>query len=227
MQTLYESDNRGILLYTKDQEIILRYKNADIFESPVILEKDHAGDLCHCVYRGSIHYAYRTLSGAIRINKVSPDPPELLIDLPEAVHIRSLQLLVSDGRLLLCFLSASEKTNDLTLYLHLPYEKKRLTAYSLGSCEPYPDISVLSLSAKLIILLITGARLRILNVAPSGTVSEQTLIEQQVIHRISQLETENKMLRRTLSSAQTQYNELMQVAEQYRQEAIKWSSKFR
>ena len=39
-------------------------------------------------------------------------------------------------------------------------------------------------------------------------------------------EEENERFRAMISSATNQYNELMHVAEQYRNEAIKWRSKF-
>lgn len=219
MSFLYETtQNKGLLLYSHNNMIILRHKNDHAFSQPLLMADDYKSDLCDVIYNSTIYFTYINNTGDIVVRSILDQTFPCLVNVPTDSSFHTPKLVEFDGRLLLFY---SEKNKEsYTIKCMIPYQNKQYINYDFGSFTVTPLIDFCSLEKELILSINTSITKKIFSLSNDFSFKQIELDTQKYTDEISKLEA-------MLQSAKRQYNELMNVAEQYRSEAIKWNNRFK
>lgn len=219
MPFLYETTTgKGLLLYSHINMIILRHKNDHAFSQPLLMADDYKSSLFDMVYNSTIYFTYISNTGDIVVRSILDQTFPCLINKPIDSSFYSPKLVEFDGRLLLFYTEKNKES--YTIKCMIPYQNKQYITYDFGSFTVVPALSFCCLEKDLIISLNTPSSKKLYSLSSSYTFKEIPLDSEKYIAEISNLKN-------MLQSAQNQYNELMNVAEQYRNEAIKWNNRFK
>ena len=205
-------ENAKHMIYTMGRHIIMRRLQAESVSQPRLLAGDYSSSLCAVFFDHSIYYAYITVNNSFCVRCTSSHAPLLLLD--SGSHLLQGKIAEPAGIDDLQPESLNEMENKDTLQSNLitELEKKNTSQSEL--------INELEKKNTTQAELITNLQ------------EDKDNLQQAcnlMMNKISALLEENESNKKALSirdsqieSAKSQYNDLMIVAEKYRDEAAKW-----
>lgn len=235
MSYLYETaGGQGFFIYKNQNEIILRKKEGHQFYLPVIMVRDYKSGLNDTVYNSAIYYTYINENGALVVRSVLEYVFPFERQAGENVSFNSPSLTAFYGRLILFYMEKNTGEGEENYRLHgiLPYEGEReILNVDLGNKEAL--YKVVCLNQRMLVSVenekgyVLYEASNDLQLVAQGRIENRN--EQELARLKSSLMEQQKEInfyKSQIESAKRQYQELMQVAEQYREEANHWSGKF-
>lgn len=252
MPNLYTvNQDYALLLYASENQIYLRYKNAENFGRQIILANNYSHGLCEDFYHGVIFYAYVSTKNKLILRNTQSMQILYLIDLLENEDsaANNPQLCVYKGQLIIFYLLLDTKTAHYHLHCDFPFHpEKNMTLsqnyadmpyFTHAICNQYLFLiityhnmsQIFGMDENFILKPITDMLKNIPDNHPQLLAWEQKYIKQEELiqsqkNALEQSKLEINTYKDMIERAKYQYNDLMHVAEKYREEAIKWRSKF-
>lgn len=247
MDCLYTTSNQSaILIYPNANYIFLRHKNNEQIGRPSILAKDYKGNFCSVVYQKNLYYCYQTTDERIVLKSIQQAEPYYQGDCGTDAVLTDLKLVAFQNQLILFYGKLDQRTNDYHLNCLFPL-KQDITITQIVSLQNKPDFQ--SIQTPFHILLHLSSNQTQLTYLMDQNFDFTELINQQTYQTITQyeqatqrrnwdlkaqdyqqsIERKDALIQRQqqmIESAKAQYEELMHVAEKYREEALKWRGKF-
>ena len=228
--------DRRLIIYSISRYIFLRTAYIDGIERPIMLASDFLDGLSDVVLGDTIYYAYQNQNGDILVKNVMNNEALFHVKSSENPDMHCPQLVVNKDRLLLFYMVTNPLTDRLSLRavypleegdsLNIPADCENVDMYEVfgmqGRAFLYVDnFYEITADGKFIPCQDTGSLKQNEEKIHEYEIQLNTYMQQQAQSKqvIAQLEA-------TIESAKAQYNELMETAIAYRDEAIKWRSKF-
>lgn len=196
--------DKRIIIYSLDRYIFLRAAYIDGIERPVILAKDYLDGLSEAIYDGVIYYAYQNQERHIVVKNIMSLEADYVI---EDENTLCPVLSSIDGELVLFYL----KKNNLKCVLPLKAGQEIAVP---RECENALVYDVFCSQGKTFLYC-------------------DSLYEIEKIGHYKQMSCDIQKLKeeiagkdRIIESVKKQYNELMETASEYRNEALRWRNKF-
>lgn len=235
MSYLYETaGGQGFFIYINQNEIILRKKEGHQFYLPVIMVRDYKSGLNDTVYNSAIYYTYINENGALVVRSVLEYVFPFERQAGENVSFNSPSLTAFYGRLILFYMEKNTGEGEENYRLHgiLPYEGEReILNVDLGNKEAL--YKVVCLNERMLVSVENEKGYVLYEASNDLQLVAQDRIENRNDQELAMLKSslmeqqkEINFYKSQIESAKRQYQELMQVAEQYREEANHWSGKF-
>ena len=235
MSYLYETaGGQGFFIYKNQNEIILRKKEGHQFYLPVIMVRDYKNGLNDTVYNSAIYYTYINENGALVVRSVLEYVFPFERQAGENVSFNSPSLTAFYGRLILFYMEKNTGDGVENYRLHgiLPYEGEReILNVDLGNKEAL--YKVVCLNERMLVSVENEKGYVLYEASNDLQLVAQDRIENRNDQELAMLKSslmeqqkEINFYKSQIESAKRQYQELMQVAEQYREEANHWSGKF-
>ena len=235
MSYLYETaGGQGFFIYKNQNEIILRKKEGHQFYLPVIMVRDYKNGLNDTVYNSAIYYTYINENGALVVRSVRAYVFPFVRQAGENVSFNSPSLTAFYGRLILFYMEKNTGDGVENYRLHgiLPYEGEReILNVDLGNKEAL--YKVVCLNERMLVSVENEKGYVLYEASNDLQLVAQDRVENRNEQELAMLKSslmeqqkEINFYKSQIESAKRQYQELMQVAEQYREEANHWSGKF-
>lgn len=235
MSYLYETaGGQGFFIYKNQNEIILRKKEGHQFYLPVIMVRDYKNGLNDTVYNSAIYYTYINENGALVVRSVLEYVFPFERQAGENVSFNSPSLTAFYGRLILFYMEKNTGDGVENYRLHgiLPYEGEReILNVDLGNKEAL--YKVVCLNERMLVSVENEKGYVLYEASNDLQLVAQDRVENRNEQELAMLKSslmeqqkEINFYKSQIESAKRQYQELMQVAEQYREEANHWSGKF-
>lgn len=235
MSYLYETaGGQGFFIYKNQNEIILRKKEGHQFYLPVIMVRDYKSGLNDTVYNSAIYYTYINENGALVVRSVLEYVFPFERQAGENVSFNSPSLTAFYGRLILFYMEKNTGDGVENYRLHgiLPYEGEReILNVDLGNKEAL--YKVVCLNQRMLVSVENEKGYVLYEASNDLQLVAQDRVENRNEQELAMLKSslmeqqkEINFYKSQIESAKRQYQELMQVAEQYREEANHWSGKF-
>ena len=235
MSYLYETaGGQGFFIYKNQNEIILRKKEGHQFYLPVIMVRDYKSGLNDTVYNSAIYYTYINENGALVVRSVLEYVFPFERQAGENVSFNSPSLTAFYGRLILFYMekNTGEGVENYRLHGILPYEGEReILNVDLGNKEAL--YKVVCLNERMLVSVENEKGYVLYEASNDLQLVAQDRVENRNEQELAMLKSslmeqqkEINFYKSQIESAKRQYQELMQVAEQYREEANHWSGKF-
>ena len=235
MSYLYETaGGQGFFIYINQNEIILRKKEGHQFYLPVIMVRDYKSGLNDTVYNSAIYYTYINENGALVVRSVLEYVFPFERQAGENVSFNSPSLTAFYGRLILFYMEKNTGEGEENYRLHgiLPYEGEReILNVDLGNKEAL--YKVVCLNERMLVSVENEKGYVLYEASNDLQLVAQDRVENRNDQELAMLKSslmeqqkEINFYKSQIESAKRQYQELMQVAEQYREEANHWSGKF-
>lgn len=228
MEKIYNTPNHIQFYLSVDNNIILfQYAKNRIWSSPMPLAFDFACNLSSAYYRDMLYYSYFNLQNDICVrcyeNKeplyIIPNPLCTRTDSRQLENLKCLNLIIAYENLLLFYISFNKLTSTYSIQCDIVLQAS--TQFVLDTHSPLP-VSFDLIYVPYNLLLITAANDNFHFHQINNTFTCQAYETTPEI----QLKEKNKKLESKIKSATLQYNELMQVAQKYRDEMLLWQSIF-
>lgn len=246
MGSVYRTAEGNLVLYDQDNKIYVRTLIREGIGRVTVLASDYRSDFTDVLYRGTVFYAYKTLDGDILIRNITENGVWYRLGEaggPEGHHPK---LAVMDGILFLWYMVQNpvdglwglrcqipEVTEEKKLMLQQWKEKMVMGAKTMGTEMTCPRV----MPCEEGMLVMADHERRFWWGPKEGWIPisrERSEVEKQEKtehcereqHIKEQYERELAQKDLLIESIKQQYEELMQVAQTYREEAIKWRSKF-
>lgn len=228
--------DRRLIIYSISRYIFLRTAYIDGIERPIMLVSDFLDGLSDVVFGDTIYYAYQNQNGDILVKNVMNNEALFRVKSSENPDMHCPQLVVNKDRLMLFYMVTNPLTDRLSLRAVYPLEEGDSLNIPVD-CENVDMYEVFGMQGKAFLYVDSFYEItsdgKFIKCQDTDMLmqNEQKISEyenqlntymqenRQAIQTISQLEA-------TIESVKAQYNELMETAIAYRDEAIKWRSKF-
>ena len=244
MRSIYFSgQNKMIAVYSFRNQIYRAVLEGGQMVRPVLLSGDYLCDLSDTAYKGTVYFCYVNRNHEIMLQNVTEQTPEYRLDRDafyEEADYAAPQILNWQERLLLLCLVKRAGCTGVTLEGIFPFEDRKwklpdvfLEGASF-TCQSFGERLFLSVKEagtyRFYLSENTGDVKELLKEKEAGEKSE---VEEKFAQSASiwqeekmRLETELQERERVIESVKVQYEDLMNTAIQYREEAKKWREKF-
>ena len=205
MTHLYPIPNTNALyLYTNEHQILLRARTNEGMTRPILLASDYAGGLCDTLFQGIIYFAYLTKNNKLVVKNTQAHSSFYEVSFSDATLPKKnkLQLCSLEEHLLLFYLISDKENNTVALHLDFPFHPEKNDIFYSTPVSMAEDTNW------------------------KDAYEKQKTELQQLKDSLSQSAQEVAHYQSLLANSTQQYNDLMYAAEKYREEAIKWRSKF-
>ena len=231
MANVYALDTeRNLILYPSGQNIFLGTSIGKAFTRAVSLCNDYYQNLSDVIYKGTIYFSYQNNSHDIIIRSITDTEPVFQILQHEIPDCFAPRLFVFQDNLLL-FYSVKNPLDDTYLLKGIFPDEKTKRFHFPTSFADIPNVTPLITDTLSLICILAGNQISFWQIGDNLSLSKLKLINEnalsdkynaEIAHLRQELSTRDTMI----ESAKRQYNELMDTATKYREEAIKWRNKF-
>ncbi len=246
--SIYPIENRkSLFLYSNEDQICLRTSTGENLSRPVILCNDYAQGLSDTIYNGTIHYAYQNTQQDIVIRSITDLNTLYKLssqDTPDCFHP---QITVLNQQLLLFYIVKNPLNESFCIKCICPfYPDAQISIPHQFSILPTPHL--IPFSKGLILVIESDEDVEMLFIQNTFSITplhyndidyktmletlqsehsqKQRELEKSFSMQLTQLSAQINKRDKLIESAKVQYNELMETAIKYRDEAIKWRNKF-
>lgn len=217
---------KSLMIYSQGNHIFLLVASGETPCRPTLLARDFASDLSETVYNQTLYYTYLNIQQDIMVKSILDNTVLFTLTSTEAIHYSAPHMVTFANQLLLFYVIKNPLNGDFMIKGMIPFEHDHIpdTTYLSGlSCSfpQLPTVKTFLMDNKLLILFCTAAEYRIFLL----TEHLQVLELEDGSDKMALLAAKDSLLASqtaTIESIKTQYNELMQTASQYREEARKW-----
>ena len=256
MSNVYSvGNNRQLIIYNAGSNIFLRVAHFGGLDRPIVLAADYLCGLTECIYNSSLYYSYINQNGSLILKNIMDTANVLAIDCNYVQEYSNPKLAICNNTLLLFYLKQNPVSDKPSLHcitpddnnalpIPLPDIKKPVNSYSVLA---YNNFILLSVNEHIYKIEQIGhcKQLAICtadnnstdnnnadNINSNNNNSNNNYIEREKSltedfnKKIAACQAKINEQSAVIDSITAQYNELMDIARQYRDEAIKWRSKF-
>lgn len=247
MNCLYTtSDHTALLIYPNSNYIFLRHKTNEQIGRPTVLTKDYLSHFCSVVHDGTLYYCYQASDQRIVVKNIYQSIPLYQGDCGSDASLSQLTLLSFQDQLILFYAKHSHSMTDYSLNCLFPL-KQDITITQIKRCSDRPQFATLQTPDHVLLHLSTSQKqttylmnhnfefAELINHHDYETKQQYqqaalqhdwNLKSQEYQQTLEQKDSIIQRQSQMIESAKTQYQELMEVAEKYRAEALKWRGKF-
>ncbi len=229
---------KSLVIYAQNNTIYLLMTTGEAPCQPGILTDDFQSGLSEAIYRKTLYYAYLNTQNELVIKSILDVGNLFILPTTDAFLYKTPHLVLFQEKLILLYMIQNPLDNRYALKMLLPFETE-----SDSHPIPLPDISFSTLPAiksfptenNLFLQLYTEDQCYFLSLSGDYkvTIYEDVSPYKQNLQLLSnkvailepQIEQKNIVVQSqeaTISSIKNQYNELMDTAIKYREEARKW-----
>lgn len=254
MEHIYSTEqNRKLLLYHLNSQIHLRTMSSNTISRPSVLCNDFSRDLTSTIYNGTIYYAYVNTSHSILVKSITEPNTLCKLENMESLEYFQPQILVFNKQLLLFYTIQNPVDNSYSVKCIFPFQNDisftipdsfpLLPKLMVFPADDYVFINIYNDFYHKILQMDTRYQCHTLGSRQDFAEEQSEDLRQKIKQLEQQIEKQNSVIEQQdaflsekenalrnqstmIESAKKQYNELMDVASQYREEAIKWRSKF-
>lgn len=251
------NSSTGFYFYIKDKLIHTRQKNGEFLSSPKLVCNDYQKGFSAISHNNSIYYSYINTENKLLVCSTSQPGILFTLDEKDSSFFLETSLFLFQNKLFILFLTQKEKQFQLHLvtpFENVANTEQKLTcnlppmlhviatqrsvfilltndfedlAYEMDNQLQLHTYSNSDFETKLQVLQEKLDTLQLEKTELITHIKELTDQNKRLKETNISIATRQKKLENTIESATTQYNQLMEVAQAYRNEAIKWRSKFR
>lgn len=201
MTELHFFQNRtGVLLYTLNNKILLQYKIRDRFSRVTVVCDHYESGLTQALLEDNLYYAYFSDTGQLIFSDVKQKEASVILSNADTITYSAPMLLSRESTLYLFFSGYDLEKDNYSFFYTCPRDNKNEIHQIPFTFSQKPDISLAIFS-----------------------LMEKDKELQKENESLQLQESEQKAM---LTKVIAQYNELMDVAKQYRAEAEKWRNKY-
>lgn len=232
MSNVYSvGNNRQLIIYAAGSNIFLRIAHFGGLERPIVLATDYNHGLNECVYNDTLYYTYISTDNSLHIKNIMESQSIYTVSGNNIPELYNPSICVCNHSLLLFYL----KNNPLLKHLCLHC----LSFGDIHNCtEAFPvplpscvtDISDYHIfkAGNTLFLYVNN---RMFFIEEIGHIKEMRLVSEikendNNKNKLAACQAKINEQTAVINSIRLQYDELMNVASQYREEALKWRSKF-
>lgn len=214
MIRVFELDeSRSILIFTTNNKILFRVRQGDYLGKTRILASDYYNNLNGWIYQNAIFYCYEAINHTYIIRNANENS---IYGKIESFHGQPV-VLIHKGEPYLLFLKQIQNERILCCWEAINKTEKELI--KVPECKEFEML----VNSNTRILILTAEKKHFFWLNQNLDI-EEIFIED--IGKTKQMEKELNQTKQALLKAKMQYEELMDVAQKYRDEAIRWQSKF-
>lgn len=202
------------LIYPLSERLYFQKLGRAGLTRPALLSEGYHSDLSIVFYQDELYYSFLDTESTLQLCTLGQNAPILQAE-NISPSVFSPRVTVFQGRLLLLF---TEGKPQPELRITFPFEESE-QALSV-KVSPGATISLTESGSSLIILMEEPKGISLLRLTASFELLECSSPKEE------RLSEEKESLSMSLESAKRQYQELMDVATQYRNEAQKWYRKY-
>lgn len=233
MGSIYSIDSeRSLFIYPYHQAIYLRILSGERIGKPSLLCSDYATDLSGVLHKNALYFAYQNTQGELLVKNIS-DPGFLFrISSLEADSCSHPVLFQSGQELLLVYITENPFRMEYSLKCASPLNSQKGCTISESFSE-IPAFTGQSVSTGLLLWINVHSRKLLFFLTPELSLIplEPALPLKERIHKLqAELEDQKDQkasLEHTIRDISGQYEQLMDTARQYRNDAKKWYDKYR
>ena len=207
------SVNKNVIIYTYDSFIIMRTIQANSVTNGILLSNDYSSGFSSTIHNSTIYYLYQNKQGSLIIKSII-DARNLYSKVSgQELAMLEPSLISFKNYLLLFFVIENPIDNLFYLKISLPLEENKhiICQEKFVVC---PKIKLVHTPSLLFIIVQTPEEVYIYCL--DGTL---TLTQYKSNEAVKLMLEEKELL---ITQISNQYNELMNVATQYKEEAKKW-----
>lgn len=254
MSNVYSvGNNRQLIIYNAGSNIFLRVAHFGGLDRPIVLATDYLCGLTECIYNSSLYYSYINQNGSLILKNIMDTANILAIDCNYVQEYSNPKLAICNDTLLLFYLKQNPVSDKPSLHcitpddnnalpIPLPDIKKPVNSYSVLA---YNNFILLCVNEHIYKIEQIGhfKQLAICTTDNNSTdnnnadninsnnnndnyIEREKSLTEDFNKKIAACQAKINEQSAVIDSITAQYNELMDIARQYRDEAIKWRSKF-
>lgn len=207
------SVNKNVIIYTYDSFIIMRTIQANSVTNGILLSNDYSSGFSSTIHNSTIYYLYQNKQGSLIIKSII-DARNLYSKVSgQELAILEPSLISFKNYLLLFFVIENPIDNLFYLKISLPLEENKHIVCN-EKFVVCPKIKLVHTPSLLFIIVQTPEEVYIYCLD-----STLTLTQYKSNEAVKLMLEEKELL---ITQISNQYNELMNVATQYKEEAKKW-----
>ncbi len=235
MGNVYSIGNqKNLIIYSCGQYIYLRIAFQDMIDRPIILATDYKSDLYETIYNTTLHYSYTNQAGDIVIKSILETNVLHRLPITDSPDCINAGLTVFNNELVMLYLIKNPLDDTYILKCALPFTLG-YTYNIYGTFHAVPRIKTIPFK-EMLYIIIDEQQPEILGIDTNYEIHKllhdrmDSNLENEISSRytdeISRLNSVIMQQNDIIESIKLQYNELMDTATKYRDEAIKWRGKF-
>lgn len=207
------SVNKNVIIYTYDSFIIMRTIQANSVTNGILLSNDYSSGFSSTIHNSTIYYLYQNKQGSLIIKSII-DARNLYSKVSDQeLTMLEPSLISFKNYLLLFFVIENPIDNLFHLKISLPLEENKHIVCN-EKFVVCPKIKLVHTPSLLFIIVQTPEEVYIYCLD-----STLTLTQYKSSEAVKLMLEEKELL---ITQISNQYNELMNVATQYKEEAKKW-----
>lgn len=207
------SVNKNVIIYTYDSFIIMRTIQANSVTNGILLSNDYSSGFSSTIHNSTIYYLYLNKQGSLIIKSIIDARNLYSKASDQELTMLEPSLISFKNYLLLFFVIENPIDNLFYLKISLPLEENKHIVCN-EKFVVRPKIKLVHTPSLLFIIVQTSKEVYIYCLD-----STLTLTQYKSSEAVKLMLEEKELL---ITQISTQYNELMNVATQYKEEAKKW-----
>lgn len=242
------TDQKYIFLYSIEHKLFLRYQMQHNFSQPILLTEDFQSSLFDTTFNSTLYYGYINITGELVVKSILEQIFPVILQPQDDWRFQKLSLTVFQNQLCLFFTVRFEETGLFRCFGMPLYQNQNRFSLPFPDSETLPNFQIFPSKSSCHIFFENENTQKLVKLLPDYSFSDLSSSEKAIRdllsekdHSIQKLENrcldlqqslsiqedKNHILSAQLKSASSQYEELMQVANAYREEALKWRSKYK
>ena len=215
------SSEKKLFIYDMDNLIHLRIAFKEQLDRPIVLAGDYLSGLTSCIYKDTLYYAYINQSHDIIIKCILDTDYLYKVDANELPDCISPTLVILDNILLLFYQIKNPLSDECSLKCIAPFEEN-VEAFDFPDIFTHITSCEITILGKIILLYVNQQLYFIEKIGHITKAGDNNNLK----NTIKQYEEKIKSQSMLIESIKKQYQELYDTATHYKNEAIKWRSKF-
>lgn len=225
------SSNKNVIIYTYESFIIMRTIQSNNITNGILLSNDYSSDFSSTIHNSTIYYLYINHQGSLIIKSIIDARNLYWKEAGEELALLEPSLISFNNYLLLFFVVENPIDNLFYLKISLPLDENKHIICN-EKFVARPKIKLVNASSLLYIIVHTPEEtalycldntLSLTQYQSNQAVNNMLKEKDSAINKITQEKDATINEKEQLISQITrQYNELMNVATQYKEEAKKW-----
>lgn len=233
MGNLYSIDSeRSLFLYPYHQFVYLRNLSGEQIGKPTVLCSDYSADLSSTIHKNTLYFAYQNTRGDLLVRSILDPVSFFRISAFEANDCSHPVLFSLGEELLLVYIIKNPLNLEYSLKCVFPFNEEKVGTVPESFSE-IPEFSAQTDPAGMLLWIRDHSRKLLFFISPdlSLTPLEPAAPLKERIRKLqSEAEAQtaqNAALEHTIREISEQYEQLMDTARQYRDEAKKWYDSYR
>lgn len=237
MSNVFTTDSENsLIIYHYKQYIYLRSATGETLNRSILLSNDFHSNLTEAIYNNTLYYAYQNEQGDILIKSILDSKPLYQLLAGEVGECITPQIISWRGKLLLIYILKNPLNDTYLCKGILPFEdissSESLVPIEVGLFQSLPVVKTVSTKNKLFFIVDDGNTHHASLVGDDFTLhpcedrSKYDALLQSQEEKMRNLQASLQQKEALIAHIKKQYEELMDTAKKYREEAQKWYEKF-